>query len=553
MRKTITLLFTLLLSINLFSQEIKLELDSQYISLGEWTVLKVISSGGIQRPRFRESKDLSLISAGTSSSFSNINGKTTQSTTYMYRVIPNREGELEIPVFFSKSNNGTNITSNKLTLFVEKGANTQVSQDYGQTNFETEYVMLFIDTPQRDLYVGESTEVVVRAYFNQRYGASISREPYINNGPFTLELQGKYKTRQDVIINGIPWIEAKWTGYLTPISTGNNNLSIKLESIVNLPLANSSFFSNTTKKDVETTTEEKTVSVLSLPQQGQPKDFNGAIGDFSISSRADNQDVLTGDPVTITIDIYGRGNFQRVLAPESVKSKNWKFYPPSNSYSGTNDSNFQGVKTFQQILTPLTTEIKKLPEFKFSYFNPIEKRYYTLKTETTPINIEKGLKTTSNIAPVKKVEFKNTGTILKHQKSDPVIHKEDFFKKGSTITVIIFSALLLLLALVIQILLRFGPPKALLQKKELLKIQNKISSFEKAENYTKALDELSYMIKSKDINDNINPNSITAQDLEVNINQYNILKKIEEVKYTGKEIEKVEYNKLKDLVIKELM
>lgn len=549
------ILFILLITFitKLFSQEIILELQDQYLSFGEWTTLKVTTTGDLSRPKFNEEENIELVYSGSSSSFSNINGKTSQSKTYIYKVVPQEEGELELPIFYSKNSKNEKIISNNLILYVEKNNSSTANLFNTETNSGTDFTMLFIDLPDREIYSGEAVEVTIRAYFNQKYSHNILKNPYIEKGSFTLDLVGNFKQNTGVLINDKPWIEAKWKGYLTSIGNGSNNLQLKMDSVVNIQSESGFFFSRTEQKEITTESDLYPLNILSLPEENKPVNFSGAIGNFSISSRIDSNEVKTGDPISLIIDIFGKGNFKRVTEPTSLDKNGWKFYPPSSSYSGNDNSDYQGVKTFQNILIPRNTKIDKTPIFTFSYFNPLEKKYVTLKTTEKDIKVDEGIQYIERNKAIKHVEFKDLGTILKHVQS-PVITKE-LVIKSKNISVILFaiSILFLITFFILFYLFRFGPPKQLVIKAELLKIQKQVAIYEDSKSYNEALNELFSIVKNKNIISNLSNNSITANDVKNNDALFHLVHTLEEIKYMNKVIDNNEYNKIKESVIKELV
>ncbi len=135
--------------------------------------------------------------------------------------------------------------------------------------------------------------------------------------------------------------------------------------------------------------------VKSLPA-GQPAGFSGAVGQFTLSSQASPKKVRTGDPITVTLKVAGRGNFDRVSAPQMVAESGWRGYPPSAKFQADDDIGISGVKTFEMAVIP---DEKKttLPEIEFSYFDPVSEKYVTRSSTRDAIEVESG-----NAAPVAK-------------------------------------------------------------------------------------------------------------------------------------------------------
>ncbi len=150
-------------------------------------------------------------------------------------------------------------------------------------------------------------------------------------------------------------------------------------------------FSQSKKDSISSSSHQKTISINQLPTNNKPENFTGAIGDFKLNSSISNNEIEVGDPITLTMDIYGKGNFQRINIPKSDGiGEDWKLYPESFNFKGTNNSNYSGVKSFQQILSPKEISINKMPSFKFTYFNPLDQKYLTLSTPPYDLSLTKG-------------------------------------------------------------------------------------------------------------------------------------------------------------------
>ena len=96
-----------------------------------------------------------------------------------------------------------------------------------------------------------------------------------------------------------------------------------------------------------------------------------------------------GDPLTVTAEISGRGNFDAVTAPTLESDRGWHTYPPGSNFKPDDDIGISGTKTFEMVLTP--NEAKKaVPPLVFSYFDPLKESYVTLKGDRLPVVVEGG-------------------------------------------------------------------------------------------------------------------------------------------------------------------
>ena len=120
-----------------------------------------------------------------------------------------------------------------------------------------------------------------------------------------------------------------------------------------------------------------------------PPEFSGAVGNFTMEMEAKPKTAQVGDPMTVTANISGRGNFDRINAPALEDERGWHKYPPSSSFKQDDDVGISGTKTFETVLTPNESKTS-VPPMVFSYFDPVNEKYVTLHTKPIPVRIEGG-------------------------------------------------------------------------------------------------------------------------------------------------------------------
>ena len=125
-------------------------------------------------------------------------------------------------------------------------------------------------------------------------------------------------------------------------------------------------------------TEAVQIQVLPLPTEGRPADFSGAVGSFTLDFSAGPTNVAVGDPITIRAQITGRGPIESLKLPDQSAWRDFKTYPPTTKVELTDALGLQGTKFFEEVVVPQNAELKSLPGFAFSYFDPDVKAYRTL-------------------------------------------------------------------------------------------------------------------------------------------------------------------------------
>lgn len=545
MKRVLIILLTLM-TYNLYTQEISVTANNTYLNVGEWGVFEVTASGDIKKIEVTEAENIVLKQTGKRTGFNSINGKTSKSYTLTYEFQISEEGNYTLPQFIVTNSKGEKKTSELINIYVSKlEDSTDIEQDLSK-KFETEYVKLYIDLPNRNLYVGEAIPVTVTAYFSTRVKPGLERSPYVESGSFMLDT-GEQKESKDKVINGERWIELSWDSFLTPLKHGELSLEVKLDSYI-VVSSGSGFFTNTEREEITTSTSIDSISINQLPLEGRPEDFTGAIGNFSLKSGLDRLEMNVGDPVTLSMDLYGYGNFQRVSEPVIQNSDDsWKLYHASSTYNGSNKSNYKGVKTFQQIMSPNSEHITDSPVFSLSYFNPEEERYIELETKSFPISVSPGLQIEGNSAKKDLLEFDNKKAVLKHK------HSGKYYSLANENRINIFyliSLILILLTISYLLVIKIWSKRRTGIIK-VNKLSKELNNFESSGNIIGALQLLKeFMIQeSKEIT-TVSSSALTSYDLESGILK-DLIELMEQNKYMNRSITESDYDDIKSRIIKE--
>ena len=136
-----------------------------------------------------------------------------------------------------------------------------------------------------------------------------------------------------------------------------------------------------------------TLKVKPLPEQGKPKDFNGAVGSFNMDASIKTQHVRVDDPITLSMSVYGDGNIQTISEPLLVlnNEKDFKLYPAESSTQITNrEEVIRGRKVFSKVIEPQKTDLEFTPAIKFSFFDPHAGQYKIITKDPMPIIVESG-------------------------------------------------------------------------------------------------------------------------------------------------------------------
>jgi hypothetical protein len=86
-----------------------------------------------------------------------------------------------------------------------------------------------------------------------------------------------------------------------------------------------------------------------------------------------------------------------VALPPQADWRDFKAYPATAKVESSDPLGLSGVKSFEQVIIPQNHEIKMLPPFRFSFFDPSQKSYRTLSGPAIPLNVRA---TASASAPI---------------------------------------------------------------------------------------------------------------------------------------------------------
>jgi len=345
---------------------------------------------------------LEIVQQGKSTQFQLMNGQFTSRTVYTYRVTPEREGTFTIPSVVVEAG-GRKLRTQELPLKVDAAAagSAGATPDAGSQLRD----MLFGDlvVPKETAYVGELVPVEVRIFVldDGRVRPQAERGPAIQADGFTQKPFLRAREVEEQIKNR-PFRVTVFQTHLTPAKAGNLEVgpgTLPVVVQVAAPGRSSNpmdaffdddFFRNPLQRfqqqRVQIQTGVSKLEVKPLPTEGRPPGFSGAVGKFEARIEASPRSGNVGDPITVKLIVTGRGDFDRVQAPELGKLPGWKTYPPTSKFTADGDAQTGGAKEFEFVLVPEAAH-RTTPELAFSFFDPEAKQYETIPLPPIALNL----------------------------------------------------------------------------------------------------------------------------------------------------------------------
>ena len=139
---------------------------------------------------------------------------------------------------------------------------------------------------------------------------------------------------------------------------------------------------------VEVRSNPVVINAKELPENGRPKNFSGAVGQFKMNASVDKKEVSTNESINFDIEIVGTGNFNTINLPEINAPKNVeKFAPKKRDAYKTYDTGMKGKVAEQTVLVPNYGGEYTISPVEFSYFDPAKEKYITLKSDSIQLNV----------------------------------------------------------------------------------------------------------------------------------------------------------------------
>lgn len=371
-------------------------LDRATVAVGESATLTLVFEGGSPKtpPALPRLQNLRTTVGSQSSQFSWVNGKSTSSVTYTYSLTPVQPGDFTIPPITAEVD-GKTLSSPPITLKAARAAAAQPDA----AGADNQIALLKLVLPKKQVYLGEIIPIELQLFVRdgvqniQQFQAS----PFNADGfAFGKTVQGAQRQAR---IGNANFSVVPFQATITAVKTGTLKIEpVDFSMVVLLPATGQQqptafdpfgMFQRGEQRRITLSTEAETVEVLPLPE-GAPAGYSGAVGNYSMTMTAAPTDVTAGDPITIKAQITGRGALDAVTLPVQTAWQDFKTYPPSSKVQPTDQIGLQGTKYFELVVVPQTAELKQLPPFTFSFFDPEQKTYRTLTQPAVAIKVRPG-------------------------------------------------------------------------------------------------------------------------------------------------------------------
>src|SRR5688572_1577654 len=171
-------------------------------------------------------------------------------------------------------------------------------------------------------------------------------------------------------------------------------------------------------------TKELILDVRPFPAQGRPENFSDATGSFTLTSSLDKAEAATGDAVTLRVKLAGRGNLKMIpkLAVPSIPDFTLYSSKQVEDLRPNSQDLIEGEKTWEYVLIPKAPGQQKIPPIVFSYFDPEQNTYETIIAPALELKVAPGAETSSiaaGLSGINKQNLTRQGTDIHYIRLSP--------------------------------------------------------------------------------------------------------------------------------------
>lgn len=171
------------------------------------------------------------------------------------------------------------------------------------------------------------------------------------------------------------------------------------------------------------TSQELALDVKPFPTEGRPANFKNAVGSFRLTAKTDRAQATAGEAAALRVELSGEGNLKMIPDIPVAAPPGLTVYPSrrTDEIRPSAAGRIGGKKTWEFVIVPKAPGSHTIAPIAFSYFNPLEGKFETVATQ--PVSIEAALGTDSG-APAElsgsgKQELVRRGTDINFIKLSP--------------------------------------------------------------------------------------------------------------------------------------
>ena len=324
-----------------------------------------------------------------------INGVRSYSKSYSYTLAPTSKGKFTIKqasIVIGGETYKSLAETVEVTAAVDKPSDQMTADDVADENLH-----LVAEISKTDPYMNEAITVVYKLYVSPNISVS-NYQPLDNptyNNFWSQDIKVTALSAQNGTFKGKPYryVVLKRV-VLYPQKSGKLDIEpLSLEVTVDVPTGRRDFFGGPiyaqTNKIISA--GNRTIDVKSLPLEGQPAGFNGAVGEFDFTVTTSKTSLNATESLQASVEVSGKGNLKLFKLPELELPSSLEVYEPEFTEGvRTTLSGMQGQIKNQYTIVPAFRGKYPIAPLTFSFFDPATKKYTTLTSKEIIINVLEG-------------------------------------------------------------------------------------------------------------------------------------------------------------------
>ena len=382
--------------------------DRSSLTTDDLLTLTVTTSGGnnnMPQPQQPVLEGFNVVSSGTSSQISIVNGAMSAQQSTVYHLQPLEIGTLTIGSF-SITLDGQTYTTDPIQVEVTQGTGQPSSGGSSSSGgFNSLFPPSLFSSPMLGRqsafdnnsfveaevdndtpYVGEQVTYTFRYYESLGSFGQPSYVPPDFTG-FWHDFQADQKQYTAQSGSDIYRVTELQT-FLFPTNAGEITIDPTTLTVQGSLLS----------ADTKLETDPITLNVKPLPANA-PEDFKGAIGNYMMTASLDNPTVNAGDPITIHVKIVGVGNINTLPDPTWQAPQGWRNFDASSTINTVvQDGKLAGSKDYDYLVIPNSGGTFEIPTFSLTFFDPQAEEYRTITHDPLTVTVNGDVVPTS-IAP----------------------------------------------------------------------------------------------------------------------------------------------------------
>lgn len=376
------LTFTLLIVIggSALAKEAEFRIDMDTLNLEEGVSTNLVFSiinanpNDCKKLNIEGIEDFDVLSSGQKQSTKIINGDKTTEIDINYVIMPKKTGEFSLQGSLEYKGN------------VEKTNILNVNVSEGNTVIDSDEKDIFVKTvlAEDKIYLGQKVALTYEVYSKYGIESCSFTEPISLDGFIINENQKDQIEANYVYINGTRYVKYKVKEiYMTPLKAGEFTIpSYNLQ----VGVSTGDVFISTRPYYFDT--EEKKLTIKSLPEENKPSDFSGVVGNLEIESDYNKNQVEYGDSLTLNVTASGNCNLEILDKIIRDELPGFSVYETVKDTKESIENNkYNAEKKFEIILVPEKNGELEIKPINISYFDTESETYAKAEIPGTTVTV----------------------------------------------------------------------------------------------------------------------------------------------------------------------